>query len=89
MSDQVPIQLTQKIQPPSAERIAYEAGPVIYEQYLDSGLLCFRTELPPTQSGQVLVEEGYMLPTVLPNGVQLHERVVTKTITKEEAIHVR
>jgi hypothetical protein len=89
VSDQVPVQLEPKIQYPDAARIALAAGPVIWSLYQTHGLMCFRTPLKPTPSGHVLVEEGYILPKTLPNGTTVHERVVTRTLTREEAVNVR
>jgi hypothetical protein len=71
------------ILPPSAARIAQEAGPVIAGKYKDEGLTCYREEI---QVGvNTMVREGYIKVQDVGGGRKLYIKVMTKVITRREA----
>ena len=73
------------IKPASAARIANQMGGHVKEQYDNMGLTCFREEYEAGASGQILVREGYVEYTTLPNGRTISRKVVTRNLTVEEA----
>ena len=73
------------IKPANAARIANQVGGHIKELYDNFGLTCFREEYEAGASGQILVREGYVEFTTLPNGKILTKRITTRDLTVEEA----
>ena len=75
-----------RIKPANASRIANEIGGTVKEQYDSYGLTCFREEYEAGASGQILVREGYIEYSTLPNGKLIAKKVITRNLTVDEAI---
>ena len=71
------------IKPANAMRVATEAGPKIFRLYEEVGLIVYREEIKVGKT--IMVGEGYIKQTVLPNGRKLYDRVQTRLITRKEA----
>ena len=77
--------MAKPILPPDAARVAQDAGPVIQQEYEDVGLTCYRVEIPAGDSGNTIVEEGYIERIELPTGKVLFQHRRTRTVTREWA----
>lgn len=75
--------MSNRILPPSASRIADDAGPVIRKLYDDEGLVCYREEIEV--GATIMVREGYVKRQEIGGGRILYIKVMTKLITRREA----
>jgi hypothetical protein len=73
------------IKPPDSGRIAAQVSSSVKTQYDTIGLTTFREEYEAGASGQILVSEGYIEETILPNGKVITKKIVTRSLTVQEA----
>lgn len=77
--------MAKRIKPPSARRIAEEAGEALLEKYEEEGLTVYRAEYPVGNSGNTIIEEGWLERTLLPNGKVLVQHKKLKNVSREWA----